>query len=72
MASYSRYEEKTTRVVFPVPMYQGYAVHAEVLKAIWAARKELDPRDLESVADDAVKVSATDEAILVWYEKKGE
>jgi hypothetical protein len=72
MSSVTRYEKTTTRVIFEVPCYSGYAAHAEVLKAISMARRELDPEwNGDKVSDDAVKVSPSDEAVLVWYEKKG-
>lgn len=73
MAQHSRYERTTVQVVFEVKgTYDGhgYSVnHAEVLRAIHAARVELDPENPGNVADDVIKVTPADESILIWYEK---
>lgn len=68
MASYTRYEETTPRVVYEVPCYNGYAAHAEVLKALHAARTELVEAGVK-ICDNTIKVSPSDESIKIWYEK---
>lgn len=73
MPNYTRYEQRTTKVVFEVKgTYDGTsysANHAELLRAIHAARVELNPENPGNVADDVIKVTPADESILVWYEK---
>jgi hypothetical protein len=73
MPNYERYEKTTTQVVFKVKgSYDGHSYssnHAELLRAIHAARVELNPDNPGNVADDVIKVTPADESILVWYEK---
>lgn len=73
MVDYRRYEKTSTRVIFEVKgTYDGHSYsinHAEVLRAIHAARKELLPDAPEKVSDDMIKVTPADESILIWFEK---
>jgi hypothetical protein len=67
MATYSRFEQQTTKVIFRIP---APAPYVEVQKALAAAMGEIEDAGLQ-VSDDLIRIEPHDDAVDVFYIKDG-
>lgn len=71
MATWTRGEEITKKVVYRVPAPNGKASWTQVQDAIHGASAELFRLNGAHPSDDSIWVTPDDDEILVWFEEPG-